>query len=333
MINIKVSIPDSAPPIIRQTPNSSAKWGDCCFYINTDVAECDYWFVLDELNDTEKTICPSENLILITGEPPYVKLYPHKYVDQFSHVLTCQKNLLKREKACCSNPALPWMVGAKLKSLPAEWDMNNYLDYGFFCEEHALDKKDKIVVITSNKAMTKGHRQRLDLVLGLKERIPELMDVYGAGFNKVDDKYDILSMYKYSLVMENCRYWNYWTEKLADAYLSLTFPFYSGCPNLDSYFDKNAFEVLNLEDVDKMAVKIEDAIRNDLFSSRKNHILSAKRDVLDKYNLFAMMSTYVSKSEIMSKKEVKTECTIQPLYRTFETRVRTRILKYWGWEI
>ena len=81
MINIKVSIPDSAPPIIRQTPNSSAKWGDCCFYINTDVAECDYWFVLDELNDTEKTICPSENLILITGEPPYVKLYPHKYVD------------------------------------------------------------------------------------------------------------------------------------------------------------------------------------------------------------------------------------------------------------
>jgi len=35
----------------------------------------------------------------------------------------------------------------------------------------------------------------------------------------------------------------------------------------------------------------------------------------------------------MSKKEVKTECTIQPLYRTFETRVRTRILKYWGWEI
>ena len=254
--------------------------------------------------------------------------YPNAITDQGTIVFST-----KSAGNYVINPALPWMVGAKLKSLPAEWDMNNYLDYGFFCEEHALDKKDKIVVITSNKAMTKGHRQRLDLVLGLKERIPELMDVYGAGFNKVDDKYDILSMYKYSLVMENCRYWNYWTEKLADAYLSLTFPFYSGCPNLDSYFDKNAFEVLNLEDVDKMAVKIEDAIRNDLFSSRKNHILSAKRDVLDKYNLFAMMSTYVSKNEIMSKKEVKTECTIQPLYRTFETRVRTRILKYWGWEI
>lgn len=90
--------------------------------------------------------------------------------------------------------------------------MNNYLIM-VFSVKNILDKKDKIVVITLIKLRTKGHRQRLDLVLGLKERIPELMDVYGAGFfNKVDDKYDILSMYKYSLVMENCRYWNYWTE-------------------------------------------------------------------------------------------------------------------------
>lgn len=333
MIKIKVSIPNSAPPIIRQTPDSSAKWGDCYFYINTPVEECDYWFVLDELDDTEKTICSAKNIVLITGEPPYVKLYPHKYVDQFSHVLTCQRNLLRKEKACCSNPALPWMVGARLKSLPAEWDMNDYLDYNFFDEEHLLNKKDKMVVITSNKTITKGHRQRLDFVLGLKERIPELMDIYGAGFDKVDDKYDILSMYKYSLVMENCRYLDYWTEKLSDAYLSLTFPFYSGCPNLDSYFDKRAFEVLDLGDIDKMAVKIQDAIKSDLYFHRNTDILSAKKDVLDKYNLFAMMSDFVSKNETKDQMDLKTECTVYPLYRTFETRVRTRVLKYWGWEI
>lgn len=333
MIKIKVSIPHSAPPIIRQTPNSSARWGDCCFYINTDIEECDYWFVLDELNQIEKTYCPLGNVVLITGEPPSVKLYPHKYVDQFSSVLTCQRNLLRRENALCSNPALPWMVGAQLKSLPAEWDMENYLDYNFFNEEHVLNKKDKIVVITSNKTMTRGHRQRLDFVLGLKERIPELMDIYGAGFNKVDDKYDILSMYKYSLVMENCRYRDYWTEKLSDAYLSLTFPFYSGCLNLDSYFDKSAFEIFDLEDIDKITLKIKNAIKSDLYSCRKHNILSAKKDVLDKYNLFAIMSDYVSKNEMKGKKGVKTECKIQPLYRTFETRVRTRILKYLGWEI
>ena len=333
MIKIKVSIPNSAPPIIRQTPDSSAKWGDYCFYINTDVEECDYWFVLDELNNIERTICPLENIVLITGEPPYVKLYPHKYVDQFSSVLTCQKNLLRRRNAHSSNPALPWMVGATLKSLPAEWDMNNYLDYNFFNENHLLNKKDKMVVITSNKAMTKGHRQRLDFVLGLKERIPDLMDVYGAGFNKVDDKYDILSTYKYSLVMENCKYPDYWTEKLSDAYLSLTFPFYFGCPNIDSYFDKKAFEILDLRDIDKMVIKIEDAIKSDLYSCRKNDVLSAKNNVLDKYNLFAMMSDYVSKKEIEGPRKLKTECTIYPLYRTFETRIRSRILKYWGWEI
>lgn len=115
MINIKVSIPDSAPPIIRQTPNSSAKWGDCCFYINTDVAECDYWFVLDELNDTEKTICPSENLILITGEPPYVKLYPHKYVDQFFTCFDVSEEFVKEGKSMLFESCVTLDGGGEVK--------------------------------------------------------------------------------------------------------------------------------------------------------------------------------------------------------------------------
>lgn len=332
MIKIKISIPNSAPPIIRQTHLSNGKWDDCIFYINTSVKECDYWFVLDEIETADKTICSPQNIVLITGEPPFVKLYSHKYTNQFSKILTCQKNLLKKKKSECSIPALPWMVGAKMQAEVSLWDRNNYLDYDFFKQELSVTKKDKVAVITSNKSFTKGHRNRLAFILGLKEEMPHYIDIFGSGFNKIADKYDILSNYKYALVIENCEYPNYWTEKLADAYLSQTFPFYSGCPNIDSFFDRKAFERLNLNDIASAKNKIKMAIETDLYSERSEKIIQAKKLILDKYNLFAMIADFVKKDQLFCREKEVCECSINPLGRTIDTRIRTRILKHLGLE-
>ena len=101
-------------------------------------------------------------------------------------------------------------------------------------------------MITSNKTLTRGHRQRLDFILKLKSIIPDLLDIYGEGFDFVIDKYDIYSKYKYVLAFENCREKGYWTEKIADAYLCEAFPFYWGAPDLSNYFSEAAYEEIDM---------------------------------------------------------------------------------------
>ena len=56
-------------PIEKQTPNNSAEWGNCKFYINEEIEKCDYWVVYGDLHQTETTICPQENTLLISDEP------------------------------------------------------------------------------------------------------------------------------------------------------------------------------------------------------------------------------------------------------------------------
>ena len=43
--------------------------------------------------------------------------------------------------------------------------------------------------------------------------------------------------YRYSVIIENIREPNYFTEKLVDAILCETVPIYWGCPNIDRFMD------------------------------------------------------------------------------------------------
>lgn len=329
MIKVKISLPYSAPPIIRQTKGNKGIWDNCEFFINSTVEECDYWFVLDELESKESTLCPPENIILITGEPPFVKLYPQKYIKQFAKLFTCQNNLLHKKNAICSIPVLPWMVGAKLKTIPHIWDTNNYLDYDFFCKECYTERKDKVAVITSNKVITKGHKKRLEFILNLKQEIPDLLDIFGAGFVHIDDKFDVLSQYKYSLVIENCEYANYWTEKLADTFLCETFPFYNGCPNILDYFSEQSLEIIKFEDVKYIAKFMKTNIENNCYQDAITSLKEAKNLILNKYNLFAYISDYIQQQEKKHDKNLlKCQCDIYPYQITNELRIRSRILRY-----
>ena len=107
----KVFIPiNTKIPVERQFPNRVPIWGNYEFIISTKEPEqeYDYVVVLDDIEYSLRLMCCKQNICLFTGEPPYVKLYPRKYLNQFGHVYTCQSSVLKRDNACLSYPALPF---------------------------------------------------------------------------------------------------------------------------------------------------------------------------------------------------------------------------------
>lgn len=286
---VKISTASSLAKLFkRQTPDSSLVWGDYEFHINDEITEGDYWIVQDEMANQQETFrCPKSNVFLFTGEPPFVKYYTKRYLKQFSKVFTCQKNILKRANSVKRPPLLPWFAGAsQWTDGKSGWDDVNYLDYAHFKNEHPIKENDRIAVITSNKRYTKGHIERLEFVEKISAAFPGQIDIYGNGFNPIGDKYPVLSKYKYMIVIENCRYESYWTEKLADAYLCECFPLYIGAPDISDYFDENGLLAIDIKDVDASMAKIKYALDNHLFESNYDKLLLCKDRVLEVYNMF-----------------------------------------------
>jgi hypothetical protein len=121
----------------------------------------------------------------------------------------------------------------------------------------------------------------------LKQRLGDRIVHFGRGFQPVDDKMDAILPYRFHLVLENTRASNYWTEKLADAYLGWAFPVYLGCPNLDEFFSPDAFCAIGGDDFEVAAVCIERLLDTPETPDEVNAVAEARTRVLDQYNPFA----------------------------------------------
>ena len=69
-----------------------------------------------------------------------------------------------------------------------------------------------------------------------------------------DAKADGLAPYRFSVVIENVREQNYFSEKLVDAVLCNTVPIYWGCPNIDRFIDPSALIICTSEDDIRQAI-------------------------------------------------------------------------------
>jgi len=119
-----------------------------------------------------------------------------------------------------------------------------------------IEKTKKLSIIVSNRECETQYIQRQNLVKKLLESDVDF-DMYGLGWNIVDDRYkgyllnksDGLMNYKYSICLENCRENGYISEKFIDAILSDTIPLYYGAPDVDRYYS-NCSEYLDIMDDD-----------------------------------------------------------------------------------
>ena len=303
---LKVRISNTYPewPLLRQTPGAKGVWGDCRFLINDEVEECDYWVVHEGLLRTERTLCPPENTILITGEPPSVRTYDEEFLKQFATVIACDRNI-PHPNVIFSQQSLPWHVGRLVRGNET---LGFSKDYDELSAMSSFEKDKLISVISSDKSSTPGHALRLEFTRKLAERLGSRIDVFGRGIRDIDDKWDAVSRYKYHVVLENNSYPDYWTEKLSDAYLGGAHPFYYGCPNLADYFSPAAFTKIDINDLEAAVNVIEASLAGNRYEASLSEIHKARNLVLNTYNLFPMIWNHISSRQQGAKRSI----TLQP---------------------
>ena len=280
MITVKVSNQFPSWPLLRQTPGSSGVWGNCRFLVNDNTEECDFWVVYDGLLQSETVRCPTRNTIFVTGEPPGLKRYSTEFLGQFAGIITCHKNI-EHPHVIRTQQSLPWHMGRRVKN---EVNLSFSKDYDELKGLESYKKTKLISIISSNKNQSVGHRERLAFVRAI-ERYPDFeIDIFGRGIRDIEDKWDAIADYKYHIVVENGSYADYWTEKLADAYLGGAYPFYYGCPNLSDYFPENSYTPIDINDIDLSVKTIREAVKEDLYGKSAQALRIAKDLVLNKFN-------------------------------------------------
>jgi hypothetical protein len=322
MIKIKLSTPSPDFPLIRQTPDSNGIWADFVFYIDQEIEDCDYWVVLDSLNTTEKVKCKRENTILITGEPGTVKKYSNIYIRQFNRIITCHRNL-KHNNVTYIQQGLPWMAGARYLKNEKRWDNDNFISYNDFLTLNNSKKKKEISIILSNKTYTTGHERRVIFLNRLKEEFGNDIEIFGRGFNEIEDKFDGIADFKYTIVLENSSINDYWTEKISDAFLCGAFPIYYGCSNIYDYFPKGSLATIDINNVEASIRIIRSVIESNQYEKSLDLIKESKELVLNRYNLFPLIVDFINNLD-----NTKTVTRKKKTIRIFpERRIRKKLRK------
>lgn len=288
----------SASVLMRQTPDISGTWGDIHFTLD-ELESCDAVIVLNHVTEFSRVQCSPDNVWVLMQEP-YVPgtfdwmMENHK---QYARVFTHHPpSVCDRGKYVRCQPAVSWHVKRSYDELKTMDVMN---------------KDKELSWITSNLAVFQGHKARMDFLEYLKSRNLR-MDLYGRGLNYIEDKWDGLAPYRYSLAIENSSGPDYWTEKIADCFLSWTVPIYYGCANLEDYFPADSFIRIDITRPEEAYDTIMSTLANDSWEARLPALEKARGLILDRYQFFPQMQDLIQR--YFRRTQVK-RLTLRPFRR------------------
>jgi len=222
----------------------------------------------------------SGNSLLMIYEPQDILRISRSYIQQFDYVITPNQKIKGRNTINCAFGQM-WSIDKTYEQL---------------CSlEPPVNKINKVSAVISTKAITRGHKKRLDFVSALKDELGDLFKWYGKGVCEIDDKWEAIYPYRYQLVFENGKWHHYWTEKLTDAFMGYSMPLYIGCPNLADYFSQQSYLELDDTDPKQAAAQIKSAIANKLYNESVKKIIEARDLIFNKYGLFPMLSSLIEK--------------------------------------
>lgn len=114
-------------------------------------------------------------------------------------------------------------------------------------KDRVLHKKTKTLsIIASGTKNCEGHILRHSIA---RDKSIDI-DVFGKGYNFIENKITGFKDYMFSIVIENDNTDNWFTEKIIDCLVTGTVPIYWGCSNIGEYFNTKGFiQVSNLEEV------------------------------------------------------------------------------------
>jgi len=265
--------------------------GDCLFVRDPACREYDWAVVYDEMpweagsirRQCEELACPPEQTILVTCEPPTIKIYPQTYTSQFGYVLTTQQpRFLKHPNYCLGRGSLMWM---------ADYPYEEVLSMPEYPKTRLFS-----TVCSSKRQKHTLHHARFELTRYLAANLPE-MDWYGHGVRKIARKYEALSPYRYHLAVENYIADGHWTDKISDPLLGLCLTFYAGDPKLGEVLPPESFIPVPLCDHEAALHIVQEAIRNNEYEKRLPAIQQARRLIVEKYNLYRQIEAVVRRRQ------------------------------------
>lgn len=170
-------------------------------------------------------------------------------------------------------------------------------------------KLNSLCFITTLYNIHPGHFLRKEY-LDFLEKEKYIYDLYGDNqhsmieFHKIDDytqykgklnnKYDVLNNYKYTLAIENTFEDNWFSEKIWDSIICECLPFYWGCPNLEKFIPAESFIRLPQDDLKLSLEIIRSSIANNEWEKRREAIKEAKKLFLNKYDLISTLKRTVA---------------------------------------
>ena len=204
------------------------------------------------------------------------KPYPDCYDLVFTHVDRPDARFRKQP------PALNWWVGKSFDELVAM---------------KPPEKSRQMSAIASTRAHVAGHHARNAFIERVISEFPDI-DVYGRGRPKsLEDKWDGIAPYKYTIAIENGSTPDYWTEKLTDAFMGWSVPLYFGAPNIQDYFPADSFIWLPIDEPEKALDVIRDTLENDSWEDRLEAVSEARRAIFDRWGFAAQVTQAVVERE------------------------------------
>ncbi|MEM5471114.1 glycosyltransferase family 10 [Hoeflea sp. AS60] len=152
-----------------------------------------------------------------------------------------------------------------------------------------VSKSRMLSLIASSKTDLEGHRLRHEVIDWIRAKAIDA-DVLGRGYAPFERKSDGLAPYRYSVIIENVREPDYFTEKLIDCLLCETVPIYWGAQRITETFDPGGMLICQSLDEIKAAIatispedyqsRLEFIAKNKEKAARyANHELAAARIV------------------------------------------------------
>jgi hypothetical protein len=274
-------------PWLRQTPGGLGRWKNDSYWVNQGAMEAEWLVVYDNPKDMVRTRVPKARRVIVITEPPGIKEYWPGFLDQFGIMLSPMPVPGFHGRYVPTDVGLPWTLGLDWAStgipLPCRFSYEQLASLPVGEKRHVLS------AVISAKARLPKHRERVEFVRSLSERLGDRLHHFGRGFRPIGDKAEAILPYSHHLVIENNDEDSFFTEKITDSYLGWSLPIFSGCRNIEEFFPPNSLVRFDLSSSDAIE-RVVAALDEPLTEARLEAIRKARTAVLERHNIFARLT-------------------------------------------
>lgn len=223
--------------------------------------------------------CRDGNVIYLCTEPPMMLPCPHSFTEQFDKVVVPNPKI-KHKNLFLHHGFVTWMMGL---SYTTKRERYTYQELSTL----EPSKTKMFSIISSNQKMIPGHNRRMSIIERLQHDYPNIVDIYGRGFNFVDCKADALLPYRFHICIENSTIPYYWTEKFADPILAQCVPIYCGCTNISDYFGDDGYFKFDINDYSSLKSIIDQIIKDPdkAYTEKKKSLEGLRKTLMEKENV------------------------------------------------